>query len=98
MTENEISYLIRKAIFSVYNELGPGLFESVYVGALQIELLNYGLAIQREVPVLATYQNIPLGSSFRMDLLVNDKVIVEVKSIEALSDLQHKQLLTYIKL
>ena len=97
MTENEISYLIRKAIFSVYNELGPGLFESVYVGALQNELLNYGLAIQREVPVLATYQNIPLGSSFRMDLLVNDKVIVEVKSIEALSDLQHKQLLTYIK-
>ncbi len=98
MSENEISFLVRKAIFSVYNKLGPGLFESVYLTTLDHELKSLGLDVKREVAIPLIYDNTRFDGGFRMDLLVNDKVIVEVKSIEAIAEVHHKQLLTYLKL
>jgi GxxExxY protein len=98
MKENEISYKIRAAIFKVYNSFGPGLLESVYVNALLIELKNSGLLVQKEVPIPVFYQDENLNIGFRIDLLVNNKVIIEVKSVEGLADVHHKQILTYLKL
>ncbi|MDO4782810.1 MAG: GxxExxY protein [Capnocytophaga felis] len=98
MTENEISYKIRGAIYSVYNELGVGLLESVYTSALYTELLSMGLFVEKEVYLPVYYKNTKLDVGFRLDLLVERKVIIEVKSIEKVSKLHHKQLLNYLKL
>ncbi|MDT0642251.1 GxxExxY protein [Zunongwangia sp. F363] len=98
MNENEISYKIRGAIFKVYNELGPGLLESVYVAALQHELRKENLKVLKEVPVPVFYDNEKLEVGFRLDLLVNNRVIVEVKSVENLAEVHHKQVITYLKL
>lgn len=98
MDENEISYVIRGAIFKVYNTLGPGLFESVYVAALLFELKKAGLSARAEVPVPVIYETERLEVGFRMDILVEEKVIIEVKSIEGLGQVHHKQILTYLKL
>jgi GxxExxY protein len=98
MTENEVSYKIRNAIFKVYNELGPGLFESVYETALIYQLRKDGLKAipQVEVPVYYDEQKLEIG--FRIDILVEDLVIIEIKSVEEISKVHHKQLLTYLKL
>jgi len=94
MTENDISYKIRGAIFNIYNALGPGLLESVYVAALAYELKREGLNIKKEVPVPVYYEGVKLEIGFRLDMLVEDKVIIEVKSVENLADVHHKQVLT----
>ena len=80
-TENEISYIIRGAIFKVYNELGPGLLESVYETVLSYELEKEGLTAKRQVMLPIFYDDIELDNGYRLDLLVNDKVIVEIKLI-----------------
>lgn len=98
MTENEISYIIRGAIFKVYNTLGPGLLESVYVAALVCELRKSGLTTKTEVPVPVYYDDEKLELGFRLDILVNGIVIIEVKSIEHLTEVHHKVVLTYLKL
>ncbi len=98
MHENDISYLVRKAIFKVYNTLGPGLYESVYVTALLYELQQLGLAVRKEVPLPMVYEGIKFEAGFRIDILVNDKVILEIKSIENLAEVHHKQVITYLKL
>lgn len=98
MTENEISYIIRGAIFKVYNELGPGLFESVYEVTLCYELKKAGLKIQSQVGLPVIYDDVRMDIGFRLDILVEDKVIIEIKSIEYLAEVHHKQLLTYLKL
>ncbi len=98
MTENKISYLIRGAIFNVYNGLGPGLLESVYVAALVHELRKEKLNVQTEVPVPVIYDGIKLELGFRLDILVEDLVVIEVKSVEQLANVHHKQVLTYLKL
>ncbi len=98
MTENEISYKIRGAIFNVFNSFGPGLLESVYVAALASELRSEGLSVQKEVPVPVVYKNEKLEIGFRIDLLIHEKVLIEVKSIEAIAPVHHKQVLTYLKL
>ena len=98
MTENEISYKIRGAIFKVYNALGPGLLESVYVAALIFELNKEGLKVKNEVTVPVFYEEEKLELGFRLDLLVENKVIIEVKSVEKLAEVHHKQVLTYLKL
>jgi GxxExxY protein len=97
LRENEISYAIRGAIFNVYNELGPGLLESVYEAALCHELRQSGLEVKRQVgiPVIYSGENLDLG--FRLDILVEDLVLVEIKSIVDLTDLHHKIVLTYLK-
>ena len=97
-TENDISYLIRGAIFKVYSELGPGLLESVYEAVLIFELQKQGLDVKSQVPLPVFYEGHKLEIGFRLDLLVNDKVIIEIKSVETLSKVHHKQVLTYLKI
>ena len=98
MNENDISYKIRGAIYNIYNALGPGLLESVYVAALVFELKKEGLRVIKEVPVPVYYEEEKLDIGFRLDLLVENKVIIEVKSVENLAEVHHKQVLTYLKL
>jgi len=98
MTENEISYAIRGIIYEVYNNLGAGLLESIYVNALEYELKDKGFNVKREVTVPVYYKDTKMDLGFRLDLLVNDKVIIEVKSVEKLAEVHHKQVLTYLKI
>lgn len=98
MTENEITYLIRKSIYEVYNYLGPGLLENIYEKALLIELQNQVLEARNQVPISVDYKEIDLEMGFRADILVEEKIIVEIKSVETLNPIHHKQLLTYLKL
>ena len=98
MTENQISYEIRAAIFDVYNYFGPGLYESVYEAALVHELVNRNLLPHRQVPVEVQYKNQPLQLGFVADIIVNNQVIIEIKSVEGLANTHHKQILTYLKL
>lgn len=97
MKENEISYQVRAAIFQVYNSLGPGLLESVYVEALGHELQQMVLQVDFQVPMKVSYKSIVLDCGFRADLLVENKVLIEVKSVEALLPVHHSQLITYLK-
>ena len=98
MNENEISYIIRGAIMKVHYELGPGLLESVYVAALTYEIRKLNLNVKVEVRLPVIYDETSLGLGFSMDILVENTVVIEVKSIEALAPVHHKQLLTYLKL
>ncbi len=98
MKENDISYIIRGAIYKIYNTLGPGLLESVYKAALVYELKKSGLKAHSEVPLPAVYEEEKLELGFRLDLLVDDLVIIEVKSVENLAEVYHKQVITYLKL
>lgn len=98
MTENDISYLIRGAIFKVYNALGPGLLESVYEAVLIYELRKSGVEVKSQVALPVIYENEKLDIGFRIDIMVNDMVIIEIKSVEQIADVHHKQVLTYLKL
>ena len=98
MTDNELTYEIRGAIFDVYNELGPGLLESVYEEALAFELQERGLEVARQVEVPIRYKGNELKTPLRLDIMVNNQVIVELKSIEEMKPVFSKQLLTYLKL
>ena len=98
MSLNEISYQIRGAVIDVYNELGHGLMESVYEKSLIIELLNRGLHIENQVPIEVRYKGSDLGLQYRLDVLVNKQVIIELKSVEILLPVHYKQLITYLKL
>ena len=98
MSLNEISYQIRGAVFDVYNELGPGLMENVYEKAFIIELLNRSLQVENQVPIEVRYKGFDLGLQYRLDLLVNKQVIIELKSVEILLPVHYKQLITYLKL
>jgi len=95
---NELSYKIRGAVFRVHSSLGPGLLESVYVAALTYELSALNLSVQTQIGVPVNYNGIMLELGFRIDLLVQDEIIIEVKSVNALHDVHKKQLLTYLKL
>jgi GxxExxY protein len=98
MTENDISYDIRGAAFKVHSNLGPGLLESVYEIAMAHELTKMGYEIRTQVGLPVVYDDIRMEMGFRIDLLVNDLVVVEIKSVDALADVHHKQVLTYLKL
>lgn len=98
MTENEISYIIRGAIYEVYNTLGPGLLESVYEEALLFELEQEGLKVERQVNVPIIYKGHKLANDLRLDILVEDKVIIELKSVQELQNVFYKQTLTYLRL
>jgi len=98
MRENQLSYIIRGAIFDVYNTLGPGLLESVYQKALAYELSKQPIKTETEVPVPVVYKNQKMDLGFRFDILVDRKVLVELKSVEQLHEVHHKQVLTYLKL
>jgi GxxExxY protein len=98
MTDNELTYKIRGAIFDVYNELGPGLLESVYEEALTFELERCGLDVVRQMDVPIIYKGNELKTPLRLDLLVNNQVIIELKSVEEMKPVFAKQLLTYLRL
>jgi len=98
LDENEISYKIRGCIFNVYNALGPGLLESVYEAALAHELSILGLKVNTQVPIPVVYNDIKLELGFRADIIVENKVIIEIKSVENIAEVHHKQVLTYLKL
>ena len=98
MTDNEITYQVRGAIFDVYNELGPGLLESVYEEALVFEIQKRGLKVERQLDVPIIYKGNVLKSPLRIDLLVEDRIVVELKSVEEMRPLFWKQTLTYLRL
>jgi len=98
MKENEISFYVRKSIFSVYNELGPGLLERVYEKVLLLELESHGLKVRNQVPISIKFKDLVIDSSFIADIIVEDKVIIEIKSVQEINEVHHKQLLTYLKL
>lgn len=98
MTDNEITYQIRGAIFDVYNELGPGLLESVYEEALVFELQQRGLQVARQVEIPLQYKGNKLKADLRLDLIVEDRIIIELKSVEEIKPVFFKQLKTYLKL
>ena len=98
MTENDISYKIRGCIFKVYNTLGPGLLESAYELALAHELEKDDLIVKRQVGLPLVYDTIKLDVGYRIDLLVENKVIIEIKSVENLLEVHHKQIITYLRL
>jgi GxxExxY protein len=98
MKEYEISYAIRGCIFNVYNAFGPGLLESAYQAALAFELNERGIQHDIQVGLPMEYKTIRQDIGYRLDLVVEKKVIVEIKSVEALLNVHHKQLITYLKL
>ena len=98
MTENEISFKIRGAIFKVYDELGPGLLESIYEAALCYQMKKDGLKVENQTKLDVYYDNHLLPLDYRLDILVEDKVIIELKSVDEVTPVHFKQLLTYLKL
>jgi GxxExxY protein len=98
LTENEISFKVRKAIFRVYDRLGPGLFESVYQRVLALEIRKMGMLAEEQIGIPFVYEGEKFDAGFRIDILVDKKVVIEIKSIETIAEAHHKQLLTYLKL
>jgi GxxExxY protein len=98
MTENELSNIIIGCAIEVHKQLGPGLLESAYRECLAYELSQCGLSVFKEVPMPIIYKEIKLNHGYRMDLLVNNLVVVELKSVEFISEVHEAQLLTYLKL
>lgn len=98
MHENDISYLIRKAAFEIHSGLGPGMLESVYETLMTHELKKAGLEVKTQVWLPVAYDGLLLNNAYRLDMLVEDKVVVELKSVETVMEVHHKQLLTYLRL
>lgn|SRR5487761_155867 len=98
MTENEIATQIVDAAFKIHTTLGPGLLESVYEAVMAEELSRRGLQVIRQQAIPVVYESIRLDIGFRADLIVESKVIVEIKSVEAIAPVHRKQLLTYLRL
>ena len=98
MTENEISTIIVDACFRIHTELGAGLFESVYEEILTYELNELGLYVERQKAIPVVWKNIKMEDGFRADLIIESKVIIEIKSVENVIPVHKKQLLTYLKL
>ena len=98
MTDDDLTYIIRGCIFNVYNKLGPGLFESVYEAALCYELDKAGLKYKRQQELPVYYDDIILDVAFRIDIFVEESIVIEIKSVEEFSKVHYKQLITYLKL
>ena len=97
----DIEDIFRKVLdcsFRIHSALGPGLLESVYVECLNYELLHIGLSVEKQKPLPLIYNEVKLDAGFRIDLLVEGKVVIEVKSVEALADIHLAQTLTYLRL
>jgi GxxExxY protein len=98
MTEKELTFQIRGAVWDVYNTLGPGLLESLYEEALCYELQQRGLKVERQKPVPIIYKGVALKNDFRLDILVEDQIILELKSVEEIKPVFYKQLMSYLRL
>ena len=98
MTENELSQLIIGKAIEVHKILGPGLLESAYQECLFYELKSAGLIVEKEKPMPIVYKDIKLDHGYRIDLLVENKVVIEIKSVDSFIDVHEAQILTYLKL
>jgi len=98
MNENEISKIIIGCAIEVHKHLGPGLLESAYQECLYYELIQAGLNVQKEKPMPIVYKEVKLDHGYRIDLLVENKVVIEIKTVEELNDVHTAQVLTYLKL
>lgn len=98
MGENEIGTIVLDEAMLIHRELGPGLLESVYEGVLFAALKERGLSVDRQVPIAIRYRNLSFNEGFRADLIVENRVLIELKSVESVSLAHKKQLLTYLKL
>ncbi|MCB9246848.1 MAG: GxxExxY protein [Flavobacteriales bacterium] len=98
MIENEISKIVVDTAYQIHVDLGPGLFESVYEELMYHELLDRGLRVTRQVTIPLIYKGHTLDKSFSADLIIENKVIVEVKSVEKIQPVHPKQVLTYLRL
>jgi GxxExxY protein len=98
MSENEISKIFVDHAFKIHFNLGPGLFESVYEEILFFELQKSGLHVEKQKGIPVFWDGIKMDLGFRADLIIENKVIVEIKSVETISPVHHKQLLTYLKI
>jgi len=98
MTENELSKIIVNTAYQIHIVLGAGLFESVYEEILYYELTKIGLSVTRQQVIPVVWKGIEMEQGFRADLIVENKVLIEIKSVAALAPVHHKQVLTYLKL
>ncbi|MRX40955.1 GxxExxY protein [Flavobacterium sp. LC2016-23] len=98
MTENEIAAIVVDVCYGIHVKLGPGLLESVYEAILNYELTQRGLHIERQKPLPVNWSGIKLDIGFRADLIVENKVLLEIKSMEQISEIHGKQVLTYLKI
>jgi len=98
MTENELAAIVVDACYRIHTGMGPGLLESVYEIVLAKELERRGLRVQRQVPVLIVWEDMVFEEGFRADIIVEDKLIIELKSVENIAPVHSKQLLTYLRL
>ena len=98
MTENELSKIVFDCALKVHQSLGPGLLESAYEECLFFELKKQGLNVEKQKPLPLIYEEVKLDIGYRIDIIVNNKLIIEIKSVEALNDVHFAQLLTYLKL
>lgn len=97
MTENELATIVVDTAMGIHRQLGPGLLESAYESILAYELGKKGLMIERQVPVPLIWDEMVVAESYRMDMLVDKKLIVELKSVEKLIPVHKKQVITYLK-
>lgn len=98
MDINDITESILRCAFKVHSELGPGLLESAYEECLYYEMKKFGLVVEKQKSLPLIYYEVKLEAGYRIDLLVENKVVVEIKSIEAFTDVHTAQVLTYLKL
>ena len=98
MTENEIATIVIGCAIEVHRHLGPGLLESAYQECLLYELKNKGLKVESEVPMPIIYKELSINHGYRMDILVEDKLVVELKTVECFTDVHLAQTLTYLRL
>lgn len=98
MIENDLSNKIIGCAISVHKQLGPGLLESAYQECIYYELVQSGLHVRKEVPMPIVYKEVKLDHGYRIDLLIENKVVVEIKTVEFLNDVHKAQVLTYLKL
>lgn len=98
MTENELSKIIVDSCYHIHVNLGPGLFESVYEEILYYELIQKGLDVSRQKPIPVIWKEIKMDQGFRADLIVEHKVLIEIKSVESIAKVHQKQVMTYLKL
>jgi len=98
MHENEISNIIIGKAIEVHKSLGPGLLESAYQECLYYELIESGLKVEKEKPMPIVYKEVKLDHGYRIDLLVEDKVVIEIKTVDAIINVHEAQILTYLKL
>ena len=98
MELNEITYILRGCIFKLFNTIGPGLLESAYEAALLFEIKKTGLEVRSQVALPMIYESLNMDIGYPIDLLIENKVLMEIKSVESIVEVHHKQVITYLKL